>query len=460
MTGLLHFSEHTLQEAALTFMALVYTTRILWLLGSRPARSARRPRGPGTTKGRASSTPWAIIAMPWAMESTRTQALALLQFVVFHSGVAAAIALSFIIPYGPWAAGGHALARLAIQAITGAACRGRVSCAWCGGSSARTCAPSARRTTTSRLSLLTVWFFFAVLAAPNDTSGGEGLLLAFFLLTAFFLVYVPFSKISHYLYYPFTRYYFGKTHGLSGRLPDSPASGSRPSLRGGSAAPITADATAQPPRSYSTSHMQRSTMSTNDPTRPRRSSSGWAKKLNRQMVGSLAACVHCGMCTDSCHYVLANPDDPTYAPAYKADRIRKLFKRHFDWTGRVFPWWVKAGSVFTDEELEELKDIAFGKCTNCRRCSINCPMGVDFAVVQPHGARPAGLGRRHARGRGRRQQGPVGDRQPDGRAQGGLPRDARVDVRGAAERAGRPGGGDSRSTSRTATSSTRSIRAR
>jgi Fe-S oxidoreductase/CheY-like chemotaxis protein len=104
------------------------------------------------------------------------------------------------------------------------------------------------------------------------------------------------------------------------------------------------------------------------------------EKLNRQMVGSLVACVHCGMCTNACHYVLANPGDPTYAPAYKADRIRKLFKRHFDWTGRVFPWWVKAGSVFTDEELEELRDIVFGKCTNCRRCSLNCPMGVDLAT--------------------------------------------------------------------------------
>jgi Fe-S oxidoreductase len=104
------------------------------------------------------------------------------------------------------------------------------------------------------------------------------------------------------------------------------------------------------------------------------------EKLSRQVAGSLVACVHCGMCTDSCHYVLANPGDPTYAPAYKGDKLRKLFKRHYDWTGRVFPWWVKAGSVFTDEELEELKDVVFGKCTNCRRCSLNCPMGVDLAT--------------------------------------------------------------------------------
>src|SRR5512135_132673 len=81
------------------------------------------------------------------------------------------------------------------------------------------------------------------------------------------------------------------------------------------------------------------------------------KKLNRQMVGSLVACIHCGMCTQSCHYVLANPDDPTFAPAYKADQIRKIFKRHFDWTGKIFPWWVKAQDVWTDEELEKLKDV-------------------------------------------------------------------------------------------------------
>ncbi|MGC8763099.1 MAG: response regulator [Acidobacteriota bacterium] len=105
------------------------------------------------------------------------------------------------------------------------------------------------------------------------------------------------------------------------------------------------------------------------------------QKLSRPVVTSLVACVHCGLCTESCHYVLANPGDVTYAPAYKADQIRKIFKRHIDWTGRVLPGWVGARSVFTDEELEELKDIAFGKCTNCRRCSLKCPMGVDFAVL-------------------------------------------------------------------------------
>ena len=69
------------------------------------------------------------------------------------------------------------------------------------------------------LVLLTVWFLSAVLAAPNDLAKGEWHLLSFFILTAFFLIYVPFSKISHYLYYPFTRYYFGKTMGYRGLYP-------------------------------------------------------------------------------------------------------------------------------------------------------------------------------------------------------------------------------------------------
>ena len=55
------------------------------------------------------------------MESTRTKFFLYLQFVVFHLGVAAAILLSFVIPYAPslLASGGVVLA---FQVITGAAC--------------------------------------------------------------------------------------------------------------------------------------------------------------------------------------------------------------------------------------------------------------------------------------------------------------------------------------------------
>jgi Fe-S oxidoreductase len=103
------------------------------------------------------------------------------------------------------------------------------------------------------------------------------------------------------------------------------------------------------------------------------------RRVNRPLALSLAACVHCGRCAESCHYALARPDDPTMTPAYKADEIRRIFKRRLDWTGRIAPKWVGAGSLQDDEDLNRLKNIVFGSCSACRRCTFNCPMGVDTA---------------------------------------------------------------------------------
>ena len=225
MSSLLHFSEHTLQELALGFMALVYTVRIVWFLRFKAGMERQGQTGAATatpTKGILYS--WANIFMPWAMESTRTKSFLYLQFVLFHLGVAAAILLSFIIPYAPWLLEHGWLVR-ALQVITGAACAVGLM------RMVRRVANLTMRAISSpddyfSLALLTVWLFSAVCAAPfgavaahDLTASGEWLRLAYFLLTAFFLMYVPFSKISHYLYYPFTRYYFGKTMGYRGVYP-------------------------------------------------------------------------------------------------------------------------------------------------------------------------------------------------------------------------------------------------
>lgn len=105
------------------------------------------------------------------------------------------------------------------------------------------------------------------------------------------------------------------------------------------------------------------------------------QKVNRSIASSLLACVHCGLCADSCHYALARPDDPTMTPAYKADQIRQIFRRHFDWTGRLFPWFVNARAPADEEGLNHLKNVVFGTCSVCRRCTLNCPMGVDNAAL-------------------------------------------------------------------------------
>ena len=217
-SNLLHFSEHTLQEVALVFMALVYITRIVWFLRFKAGGERQAATGAaGTTPRKGIVYSWANVAMPWVMESTRTKFLLYAQFVIFHLGVTAAIALSFIIPYLPGVLASVVVVG-ALQVLIGAACLVGVI------RIVRRVGSVYMRAISSpddhfSLVLLTTWFFFAVLAVPNDISGGEWHMLTYFILTAFFLIYVPFSKISHYLYYPFTRYYFGKSMGRRGVYP-------------------------------------------------------------------------------------------------------------------------------------------------------------------------------------------------------------------------------------------------
>jgi nitrate reductase gamma subunit len=218
MSDLLHFAAHPLQEGALLFMAVVYSLRITWLLRFKAGKERQAATGRGDTgprKGYLYS--WANVAMPWAMESTRRQGFLYLQFVVFHLGVVAAIGLSFVIPYAPHLLRSPAAVAVLQAVIGGAFLVGVLRIV------RRVGSPYLRAISTPddyfSLFLLTVWFAFAFFAAPNSTARGELHLLVYFFMTAFFLVYVPFSKISHYLYYPFTRYYLGKTMGHRGVYP-------------------------------------------------------------------------------------------------------------------------------------------------------------------------------------------------------------------------------------------------
>ncbi len=218
MSELLHFSEHTLQEIALVIMGSVYVIRIAWLLhfkASRDRQPSTAPVNSSMTRGILYS--WLNISMPWSMESTRKQFLLYVQFVVFHLGVAAAIGLSFVIPYAPhWLEYPYVVPVL--QVIIGAAFLVSLLRVY------RRLSQKIMRAISSpddyfSLILLTVWFLFAFLSVPNRIDQGETVLLIYFFLTAFFLIYVPFSKISHYLYYPFTRYYLGRTLTYRGVFP-------------------------------------------------------------------------------------------------------------------------------------------------------------------------------------------------------------------------------------------------
>ncbi len=217
MSPLLDFAENELQLVALGFMAVVYILRVRWVLGYKAGRDRQAPTGSGTTPEKGAIYSLFNIAMPWAMESTRQKVFFYLQFVIFHLGAAVAIGMSFLIPYAPQVMEPIPVVRL-FQAILGAACLIGVYRLY-----RRLTHPVMRLISTPddifSLLLLTTFFFFSAVAAPNRPDQGEAPLLIYFFMTAFFLIYVPFSKISHYLYYPFTRYYFGRTMGHRGVYP-------------------------------------------------------------------------------------------------------------------------------------------------------------------------------------------------------------------------------------------------
>jgi hypothetical protein len=151
------------------------------------------------------------------MESSRQHWFMYLQFVVFHLGVVVAIGLTFIIPYAPQLLESGALVSLFRTILALAFVVGIMRIVHRFGNKHMRAISSPDDYFS--LVLLTIFFVFAFLAAPNDISKGETIMVAYFWITAFFLVYVPFSKISHYLYYPFTRYYLGKSLGRRGVFP-------------------------------------------------------------------------------------------------------------------------------------------------------------------------------------------------------------------------------------------------
>lgn len=200
-----------MQLFALGFLAFVYVFRLVWLLKFRSRKELSFPAG-SSNAGIVYSM--LNVAMPWAMESTRKKPAFYIQFAIFHLGVVAAISATLIIPYGPEIFEYVIIVRV-FQAIIGAAFLVGIWRLY-----RRLRQPAMRLISTAddyfSLSLMIFYFAAGVLAVPNNYETSEWPLIIFFGLTAVFLIYVPFSKICHYLYYPFTRYFLGRTTGHRG----------------------------------------------------------------------------------------------------------------------------------------------------------------------------------------------------------------------------------------------------
>jgi Fe-S oxidoreductase len=101
-------------------------------------------------------------------------------------------------------------------------------------------------------------------------------------------------------------------------------------------------------------------------------------KLSRQMLLNLETCSRCGLCTPACHAYASMPL-PKYAPAFRAEVVRRIYKRYFTALGRFAPVLGEAKPL-TEAALEELREAAYS-CTGCRRCMVYCPFGIDTQQI-------------------------------------------------------------------------------
>jgi len=98
----------------------------------------------------------------------------------------------------------------------------------------------------------------------------------------------------------------------------------------------------------------------------------------RSLKVYLDSCVHCGACSDKCHYFLGT-GDPKNMPVARQDLMRGVYRRHFTLAGRLFPSLVGAREL-TREVLDDWYRY-YNQCSECRRCSVFCPYGIDTAEI-------------------------------------------------------------------------------
>ncbi len=107
---------------------------------------------------------------------------------------------------------------------------------------------------------------------------------------------------------------------------------------------------------------------------------GIAERLERYRSFRLFMdiCVRCGACADKCHFFIGT-GDPKNMPVLRAELIRSVYRKEYTVAGKIFGRMAGAREL----TLDVLKEwwYYFYQCTECRRCSVFCPYGIDQAEI-------------------------------------------------------------------------------
>lgn len=98
-------------------------------------------------------------------------------------------------------------------------------------------------------------------------------------------------------------------------------------------------------------------------------------KTDRALALDLESCVNCGYCSEACHFYQST-QDPKYTPTRKLDLLRRVHMRE---TSAFAPLRRLYTKDITVDELREWQELVYDSCTECGRCSMACPMGINIA---------------------------------------------------------------------------------
>jgi Fe-S oxidoreductase len=99
------------------------------------------------------------------------------------------------------------------------------------------------------------------------------------------------------------------------------------------------------------------------------------QKTDRALGMDLEACVNCGYCSEACHFYQGT-QDPKYTPTRKLDLLRRVHMRE---TSAFAPLRRLFTRDITVDDLQEWQELVYDSCTECGRCSMVCPMGINIA---------------------------------------------------------------------------------
>lgn len=86
----------------------------------------------------------------------------------------------------------------------------------------------------------------------------------------------------------------------------------------------------------------------------------------------------CGRCAASCQVFQAS-GDPRDVPCYRTNLLLDVYRQYFTPAGQ-WRFLLAGDGALSDAKIDEMGEL-FYRCTACRRCYLECPLGIDHGLM-------------------------------------------------------------------------------